>query len=441
MTPVGVVATPAVRGRVTRGFLPPGMPAVAAGVAASGLSAYVFLALTARHFGPVRYAPVATFWSITFLIGPGCFATLEKETGRLISGGVVLQDRQGPVMRRAVLLGGCATALLVAAFAASSPVAVGRLFDGNWALMAAFLISLATICAQYLGLGLLAGNSRFGAYGVLAGAEGLLRLGGATALLALGTFSLGAYGLVIALAPALAVVCVVPALRTSSPLGVDAGLGAMARSTSWLLVGTLLSTVLVGSGPITVQVLGGDRYPALTGRFLSGLVLVRVPLFLYNSASATLLPALAVHAAAGDREAFRRTLNRLVGLVVVLGVACTVVAGLAGPTLLRLVFGAAYELPGPDMAILAGAAAALLVGTTLSVGLMACGQAARLALAWAFGVLVMVAVTAAVQPLLARVEMGLLAGSVAAAAAMVHPLYGRSTLRRAPSETTLMPLS
>ncbi|MDQ6782510.1 MAG: hypothetical protein M3063_03485 [Actinomycetota bacterium] len=403
------------------------MPAVAAGVAASGLSAYVFLAVTARHFGPVRYAPLATFWSITFLIGPGCFATLEKETGRLISGGMVLEDRQGPVLRRAVLLGGCATALLVMVFMAGSPVAVGRLFNGNWVLMGAFLISLATICVQYLGLGLLAGNSRFGAYGVLAGAEGLLRLGGAAVLLAFGTFSLGAFGLVIAVAPALAVVCVIPALRASSSLGVDVGMKAMARSTSWLLVGTLLSTVLVGSGPITVQLLGGHRDPALTGRFLSGLVLVRVPLFLYNSASATLLPSLAVHAAAGDRLAFRRTLNRLVGLVAVVGAICTIVAGVAGPTLLGVVFGASYELPGPDMAILAGAAAALLVGTTLSVGLMACGQAARLALAWGFGVVVMVAVTAAVQPLLTRVEMGLLAGSVASAAAMIWPLYRRFT--------------
>lgn len=427
MISAGLVSPPAVRRIGGRGLLPAGMPPVAAGVVASGLSAYVFLAVTARHFGPVRYAPLATFWSFTFLVGPGCFATLEKEAGRLISGGAVLPDRQGPVMRRALILGASATAVLIVIFSAVSPEAVGRLFAGNWVLLSAFLISLATICAQYLGLGLLAGNSRFGAYGVLVGAEGLLRLGGAAALLAVGTLSLGAFGIVIALAPALALVCVIPALRTSSPMGVDVSLKTMARSTSWLMVGTVFSTVLVGSGPITVQLLGGGHQPASTARFLSALVLVRVPLFLYVSASATLLPALAVHAVTHDWVAFRSTVNRLAGVVVVLGLACTAGAGLVGPTLLRLVFGAAYELPGPDMAVLAGAAAALLVATTLSVGLMASDRARTMALAWGFGVAVMVAVTAAVQPLLTRVELGLLAGSLAAAAAMVPPLYRRST--------------
>lgn len=251
MISAALAAPPAARRGAGRGLLPAGMPSVAAGVATSGLSAYVFLAVTARHFGPVRFAPLATFWSFTFLVGPGCFAPLEKEAGRLISGGAVLPDRQGPVMRRALILGAAATAVLIVIVAAVSPVAVGRLFAGNWVLLGAFLVSLATICSQYLGLGLLAGNSRFGAYGVLAGAEGLLRLGGAAALLAVGTLSLGASGMVIALAPALALVCVIPALRNSSPMGVDVTLKTMARSTSWLMVGTLFSTVLVGSGPIT----------------------------------------------------------------------------------------------------------------------------------------------------------------------------------------------
>lgn len=412
----------------SRGLLPPGMLSVAAGVGVSGVSAYAFLALTARHFGPAQYAPLATFWSFTFLIGTGCFSTLEKEAGRLISGGLASGEQGGPVLRHAVVIGGVLTAGLIVIFAASSPVAVERLFAGNWILMTAFLMSLITICVQYVALGVLAGNSRFGSYGVLAGSEGVLRLLGAVALVALGARTLGGFALVVALAPIVAVLCVLPALRASSGTGIAPDLSVMSRSTAWLLVGTLCSSVLVGSGPITAQLLGGNGDRALTARLLSALVLVRVPLFLYTSGAATLLPALAGHLASGDGLAFRRALNRLVLVVTILGAICVGAVAIAGPQALQLVFGADYELPKPDLAILATAAGALLVATTLSIGLTAAGKAHRLALAWAIGVVVMVVVTAAVHPLLLRVEVGLLAGAVASALAMAPPLYGQVAL-------------
>ena len=178
------------------------------------------------------------------------------------------------MLRHAVVIGGVLTAGLIVIFAASSPVAVERLFAGNWILMTAFLMSLITICVQYVALGVLAGNSRFGSYGVLAGSEGVLRLLGAVALVALGARTLGGFALVVALAPIVAVLCVLPALRASSGTGIAPDLSVMSRSTAWLLVGTLCSSVLVGSGPITAQLLGGNGDRALTARLLSALVLV-----------------------------------------------------------------------------------------------------------------------------------------------------------------------
>ncbi len=416
-------------GRSLLTILPAGMGSVALGVALSGISAYVFLALTARAFGPVDYAPLATFWSFAFVIGPGCFSVLEKETGRLISAGLVLEDHTGPVLRQAVVLGACLTGVLIIGFGATSHVAVERLFAGNWAVFAAFLVSLVAMCAQFLGLGVLAGNSRFAGYGVLTGSEGVLRLAGAGMLLAIGNRSVGWFGLVIALAPALALVVVYRPLANSSLRGEALGLGAMTRSMSWLLVGTLFSTVLVGSGPITVQLLGGGHQRALTSRFLSALVLVRVPLFLYNSAVATLLPALAGHLAGGEVRLFRRMLNRLIIMVLIVGGASVVGAWVLGPSVMTAVFGAHYKLPGPDLALLAGASAAMMISLTFSIALTAAGEPHRLAFGWALGVGVMIAVTAAVHPLLLRVELGLLAGSIASTLGMLPPLYGRRRFR------------
>lgn len=394
--------------------LPAGARSVAIGVVVSGLSAYVFLAWSARHLGPVRYAPLAVFWSTTYLVGPGCFGILEKEVGRQLSHARAVDQYPAPIVRRIGRQGLVMAVVLILIAAGLSPVLRPRLFDGSTLLMVAFIASLLPMWSQHMAWGVLAGNSDFKAYRNINAGEGLLRLLGCALLIAVGTSSAGPFGLVIAVAPLGAVIVTSRPLSKAKKWGPDIGRAVLTRSLLYLLSFSFLYSVFVNAGPIAVKVLAKPGQAALTGSFLSGLVIVRVPLFLYASASATLLPALTSHAAGGDWQSFHASLRRLCLLVGAVGAVSTALAALVGPLVVRTVFGAEYALRWPDLALLAASAGALLLAATLSQALTAAGSFRALLTSWAVGLMAMVALIAVVSPLFERVELGLLGGALSA---------------------------
>ncbi len=71
--------------RVGRNPLPAGTLAVGAGLVLAGVAQYGFLAVSARALGPAHYSPLATFWALLFVCGPGFFLPLEQEVGRALS--------------------------------------------------------------------------------------------------------------------------------------------------------------------------------------------------------------------------------------------------------------------------------------------------------------------------------------------------------------------
>jgi O-antigen/teichoic acid export membrane protein len=397
-----------------QGIFPAGARSVAIGLVVSGLSAYVFLAWSARHLGPVRYAPLAAFWSVTYLVGPGCFGVLEKEVGRQLSHARTVEQYPAPIVRRIGRQGLVMAVILIVIATGLSPVLRPRLFNGSTLLMVSFVASLLPMWSQHMAWGVLAGNSDFKAYKNINAGEGLLRLLGCAVLIAVGISSAGPFGLVIAVAPLGAVVLTSRPLLRAQKWGPDVGRAVLTRSLLYLLSFSFLYSVFVNAGPIAVKVLAKPGQAALTGTFLSGLVIVRVPLFLYASASATLLPALTSHAAAGDWQSFHASLRRLSLLVGAVGALSTALAALVGPMVVRTVFGAGYALRRPDLALLAASAGALLLAATLSQALTAAGSFRALLTSWAVGLVVMVVLIAVVSPLFERVELGLLGGALSA---------------------------
>jgi O-antigen/teichoic acid export membrane protein len=398
---------------------------VGVGFLISGASAYAFLAVTARTLGPARYAPLATFWALAFLVGPGCFSVMEKEATRRISAGLAVGVSDTAVVRHVGEIGLAVWALMVLLALTFEQFIRSTLLDGSWLLFSAFLLALFAMWAQYLAEGVVVGHSRFAAYSAIISGEGISRLGLGVALLALGDRTAGPLGMAVAAAPALSVLwglapilragSLGPSVRTVRPVHRrDVG-----RSIMWLLGGSLGASVLVNAGPILAKALAGSKDAALAGRLLSGLVIVRVPLFLYNSAAATALPALAGSAAAQDWTGFGRRLTRLMAAVVAVGVVTTGAAGTIGPAVVTWVFGSSYRLAAPDLAALAGSAAALMVATTLTVAMQALGRERLLCLSWLMGVAVMGIVVAALPALLQRIELGLLFGSLSAGGCMV----------------------
>ncbi len=156
--------------------LPEGTLAVGAGLIVSGITSYVFLAISARALGPERYAPLGVLWALTYVVCPGVFLPLEQEVGRALSSRRAKGLGGGPLIRRATLAGGVAAAVLIAVTAATGPLSVPHLFDDKVLLLVALMVALAGYYVEFLVRGILSGNGRFGPYGVILGAEAFLRM-------------------------------------------------------------------------------------------------------------------------------------------------------------------------------------------------------------------------------------------------------------------------
>jgi O-antigen/teichoic acid export membrane protein len=144
-----------------------------------------------------------------------------------------------------------------------------------------------------------------------------------------------------------------------------------------------------------------------------------VPLLLFQAEQSSLLPKLAGLASSGRLTDFRSGLKRLVLVVVAIGVAATVGAFIVGPFALRIAFGSEYDkLNNFDIGYLALASSAVMLAQALAQALIALRGHAKAALGWVFGIVVFAVATALGNGLLARVELGLVSGSLVAVLAM-----------------------
>jgi len=415
---------------------PDGTLAVAVGLVVMGLTVYGFLVIAARALGPEAYAPLSALWATVLLVGPGCFIPIEQELVRGLVARHAAGLDGGPVIRRAAALGGGALVVLILASTAVGLVLLDGLFDGQPLLLVGLLLSLVGYYAEHVARGVLAGYGRFRSYGLALAAEGTVRMIGCAVLAALGVASAGPYGVVVGAAPLLATVV---ALRgqhdLAPPGGVQAPWRELTVALGWLLAGSVLAMGLANAGPVAVKLLADDSERARSGQFLAALIVARVPLFLFTALLTPALPRLTRLAAAGDRTGFDAGLRRLLALVAAVSAAGTLGALVAGPTVVRTLFGADFELPAHDLVTLALACAAYLFAITLAQALIAVSAPGRVAMAWLAGVVSFAVVTALGSDLLTRVELGMVAGGLVAAAAMAGLLLPLLNRRVGPAPT------
>jgi O-antigen/teichoic acid export membrane protein len=415
--------------------LPEGTLAVGAGLIVSGITSYVFLAISARALGPERYAPLGVLWALTYVVCPGVFLPLEQEVGRALSSRRAKGLGGGPLIRRAALAGGVAAAVLIGATAATGPLSLTHLFDDKFLLLVALIVALAGYYVEFLVRGVLSGNARFKSYGVILGAEAFLRALACLALAVVGIDTVGPYGIIIGLAPIVATLIGVRRERNLITPGPDAPWSELSSALGYLLAGSVMAQLLVNAGVFAVQILAtpDQRGPGgVAGRFLNGLIIARVPLFMFQAVQAALLPKLAHLAGAGRHDDFRTGLKRLLAVVVGIGSLATVTAFAIGPFVVTTLFGKGFELSHTDLAYLAGASAIYMLALALAQALIALANYSRVVLGWGAGLVAFVGVTAIGEELLPRVEHGFLAGSVAAALVMavsVHQLLSKGMAR------------
>jgi O-antigen/teichoic acid export membrane protein len=399
--------------------LPEGTLPVGAGLLVQGLGAYVFLVICARALGPERYSALTVLWTLVFFAAPGFLFPIEQEVSRAVSARRALGMGGGPVIKRAAILGGgLAAALMAVSVAAGSPI-LEHLFDHQKLLLVALVVALPAYAAIHLSRGALSGSGRFVAYGGVLALEGIVRVVAAIALALAGVHSAGAFGLLVALGPAVAVALVLARQRHLLDPGPQAPWSELSEALGWLLLGAVLAQAFVNASVPLVKVLAPEGQSEIAGQFQAGLIISRVPLFLFQAVQAALLPKLAGLAAKGQLTDFRTGLRRLVIVVVVVGVAATLGAWAVGPFALRTLFGAKFnQLGHADLGYLALGGAAFMLSTALSQALIALKGYARVALGWFVAIVVFGVVVVVLDGLLFRVEMAIVTGALVSVVAM-----------------------
>ncbi|MGE0879772.1 MAG: lipopolysaccharide biosynthesis protein [Acidimicrobiia bacterium] len=421
----------------TRSALPEGTISVGIGLVITGIAAYLFLAVATRAVGEDPFLSLSQLWFVTFIVAPGFFLPIEQEVGRALAHRKALGEGSVPLVRRAAILAGGLATITVVLILALSPVITRELFHGSWALLGCLLLSFLAYAAGHLARGILSGSGDFNRYGLFMGADGILRVLFCGVLAIGGVKAVGWYGLCVGVPPVIAVALAIRGRRNLLTPGPEAEWNELTPNLGWLLFGSLLSATLVNAGPLAANLLADEAEKNLASRFAKGVLVARVPLFLFQAVQAALLPKLARLAAQGAYDEFRAGFRKL--MLVVLGVCVlgTVGAAAIGPFAVDLAFDA--ELGRRTLTLLALASGLYMVAMAIAQALIALHGHAQVAWGWAIGMAAFFVVTAiAGNDLLLRVELGLVAASVGALLFFAYALRGHLRSGAQPDAASLL---
>jgi O-antigen/teichoic acid export membrane protein len=373
---------------------------------------------------------------VLFAIGNGIMQPLEQEVARACSARRAIGVGSGPVIRRAMVIGGVFWLFVSAAIAGLHGV-LGRYFHHDQMLTLALVVGLGAFAVGHLTRGTLSSHQRFGKYGLLFTADGVARVGLAAVLGAIGVITAGPWGIAMAVTPFFGVIAALWRQHGLLEPGPDAPWGELTQNLGWLLMGTVSISLIVQGGTIAVNHLATSGQQGAAGQFLNGLQIARVPLFLFQAILASLLPSLSRQAETGRLDSFTSGLRRLVVSILGLGLIAVLVAALLGPILIRVVFGHETALTRWDLAVLAAAYILIMATICVDQGLVALHAHSRMAIGWFLALLVFIGVTALGTELFRRVEIGLLSASLFAFSWMITCLWSGVRRRRAVHEVDL----
>jgi len=422
----------------TRTPLPEGTIPVAAALLIAGIATYAFFTVgTWAVGGKDEFKPISSLWFATFALAPGFFLPLEQELGRALAHRRAVGDGGRPVVRRIVLLGAVLVTVVVVGILAASPLITAEFFDGSWWMLAALVCSFAAYAPAHLARGICSGSGRFREYATVMGADGVVRIVMCLALAVVGVSAAAAYGFAVALAPLAGVTIVLARGRLRTEPGPPATWPEVTPNLGWLLLGSVFAATLLNAGPLATTLLGSATESARISEFAYGVLLARIPLFMFQAVQAALLPRLSRLAARGELDEFRRGLGQLLAVVIGVGVVGTAGAFLFGPYVLELVFDA--DLTGRTLAMLALGSACYMMALALAQAVIALKGHALVSVGWSAGVVAFVLTTwLASDDLFRRVEIGLLVASATAMVAFALALRQRLAAGAVPDDGSVL---
>ena len=105
------------------------------------------------------YAALAPLYLLVALAGPALFIPVEQEATRLVSRWGALGQGTREVVRRLALTSAAMTVAALVVLLALGPLLVNRVFDGNWGLLLALMVSVAGYGGACLVRGAFAGRA------------------------------------------------------------------------------------------------------------------------------------------------------------------------------------------------------------------------------------------------------------------------------------------
>jgi O-antigen/teichoic acid export membrane protein len=404
--------------------LPEGTTSVAIGLFIAGISAYIFFKIGQQALGQDGFKPIVAMWFIAFALVPGFFLPIEQEVSRAIAHRKAIGQGGLPVVQRVSQIALAILVVLCVGVIALSPQLNTTLFENEHFVTWCLLLSFATYAPMHLARGICSGSGRFGAYGLIIGLDGALRVVACAVLWMLGVTAVGAYALTIALSPVLGVLIAGAAGKLRTEDGPPASWAEVTPNLGWLLLGSLFAAALVNAGPITVDILGADSPPETVTRFGNAVIFARIPLFLFQAVQAALLPRLARLAAQRQLPEFKRGLRHRLFVVVGVGVVGTIGAFVLGPWLLDLVYDGGIDRR--TMTLLAFASALYMLALALAQAVIALSGHAHVAAGWCAGFTTFALVAwLSSNDLYLRVELALVASSVVSLVIFIATLSSR----------------
>jgi O-antigen/teichoic acid export membrane protein len=349
-------------------------------------------------------------WFIAFTT-LSIFQPIEQETSRAIAHRLALDQGGLPVVKRIVQISLVGLVVLLAVLIIVSKQLNDQFFEGNTSVTFSVFVLICFSLPGFLARGICSGTGRFGAYGLIIGADGAVRMIGCAVLWLAGVTHVGTYALMIGVSPIVGVIVVGLAGKLRVDDGPEATWSEVTPNLGWLLMGSLFAAALVNAGPITVDILGSSEPAEVVTRFGNAVIFARVPLFLFGAVQAALLPRLAKLAAQRKLSEFSRGFRQLMILVCGVGLVGTIGAFLVGPQVLDLVYQGGIDRR--TMTLLALASAMYMVGLATAQAVIALRGHAFVALGWfaSFSGFVLIAWLSS-NDLYLRVELALVGSSL-----------------------------
>lgn len=392
-----------------------GRGATRVGVASAlgALSGYIAMVVAARVLGTRENTDFLTFWSLLFWLF-GIMTGVQNEITRSV-GAARPAGAEGPRGARVVPVGLAVGAAVSGLVLLSSPVWGARVLGDSWVTVAVAVSLGVTAYAGQSSLGgALSGGRHWSTFARVVSVEAISRLALVLAAGLLGSL----WGLEVAVLTATLAWLVVCATDRTARAALstrgDVPWPRLVRNIGHSVLAAVGSAALLVGFAVLLSLTTPTVEYEHAAPLLLAISLTRAPLMV----PLTAFQGVAISHFLEHRDQGLGALRRFVLLLAAGGLGIAALAWLAGPPLIRLVFGADYDMPGTHLAALTIGAAVLALVTLTGAAALALGRHTAYAVGWlaAAGTAVLVLLTP--LPITGRAVLGLVVGP--AVGAVVH---------------------